>query len=360
MTTGMKKFTKVCLYTALVMFIIGVIMCGVGWLFGGFRQLNNMDIRGITGIPFAYRVFSNGDYDYGFFSDDDAEWQRAYGNWNRIDDYLGGIGDIEAPALDLTVSAIQDLYIEMGGTLYIKESKDEYVRLAIDGDADKFRYHIDGGNLSIVRRPDWRRWKTDHWYTDDKVYLYLPEGTTFRRIHIEFGAGRIESIGLRTEEADIEIGAGEGIFGSLTAADEAVLSIGAGRIELGNLVCDTANIDVGAGELSIEEAIISADTDIDLGMGSLVIDGFLTKNLDVDCSMGTVSLKLLDSEQDHNYDIDCAMGTVNMGGRSYSGLADEVTIDNGSESDFDIDCSMGTVNITFAGYAKLNMNQSRG
>lgn len=357
----MKKFTKVCLYTALVMFIIGAIMCGIGWLFGGFRQLNNMDIRGLTGIPFAYRVFQNGDYEYGFFSDD-VEWQRAYGNWDRIDDHLGGIGDIEepAPALDLTGSTIQDLYIEMGGTLYIKESRDEYVRLAVDGDADKFRYHIDGGKLSIVRRSDWRRWKNDHWYTDDKVYLYLPEGTTFRSIDIEFGAGRIESIDLRTEEADIEIGAGEGIFDSLTAAEEAVLSVGAGRIKLGNLVCDTANIDVGAGELSIGEAVISTDTDIDLGMGSVVIDGFLTNNLDVDCSMGTVSLKLLDSEQDHNYDIDCAMGTVNVGGRSYSGLADEVTIDNGSGSNFDIDCAMGTVNITFAGYAKLNMNQSRG
>lgn len=353
MTTGMKKFTKVCLYTAFVMFILGAVMCVIGWMFGGFRQLKDMDVRGITGIPFAHRVFSNGAFDYGFFPDD-AEWQRTYGNWDRIDDYLGDIGDIEkpAPALDLTADIIQDLYIEMGGTLYIEESQDEYVRLAIDGDTDKFRYHIDGGELSIVRKPDRRRWNNDHWYTDDKVYLYLPEGTTFRRIDIEFGAGRIESIDLRTEEADIEVGAGECIFDSLTAADEAVLSVGAGRIKVGNLVCDTADIDVGAGELSIEEAVIAADADIDLGMGSVAVDGFLTKNLDIDCSMGTVTLKLLDSEQDHNYYIDCAMGTVNVGGRSYSGLADGMKIDNGSGSDFDIDCAMGTVNITFAGYAK--------
>lgn len=352
----MKKFTKVCLYTALVMFITGVIMCGIGWMFGGFRQLKNMDVRSITGIPFAYRGFSNGDYDYGFFSDD-AEWQRAYGNWDRINDYLGEIGDIEepAPALDLTASSIQDLYIEMGGTLHIEESPDEYVRLAIDGDTDKFRYHIDGGKLSIVRRSDWRRWNIDHWNTDDKVYLYLPEGTMFRRIDIEFGAGRIESIDLRTGEANIEIGAGEGIFDSLTADGDVVLSVGAGRIMLKNLVCDTTDIGVGAGELSIGEAVIATDTDIDLGMGSIEVDDFLTKNMDIDCGMGTVTLKLMDSEQDHNYDIDCAMGTVNVGSRSYSGLADEVTIDNGSGSDFNIDCSMGTVNITFAEYAKLNM-----
>lgn len=355
MTTGMKKFTKVCLYTALVMFIIGAVMCGVGWMFGGFRQLNDMDVRGITGIPFAYRVFSNGERAYGFFSDDDAIWQREYRNWDRISGQLGSIGDIDgpAPALNLTADTIQDLYIEMGGTLYIKESQDEYVRLAMDGDVNKFRYHIDGGELSIVRKSDrthWNmaRWNTTHWNTDDKVYLYLPKGTAFGTINIEFGAGRIESVDLTAAEAYIEVGAGEGIFSSLTVEDVAELSVGAGRIKLENLSCDTADIDVGAGELSIGDAVIATDTDIDLGMGAVVVDGLITEYMDIDCYMGTVIVNMLDSEQDHSYDIDCAMGTVNVGGHSYSGLADGVTISNGSSSYFDIDCSMGTVNITFA------------
>ena len=49
MSNGMSKFTKGCLITALVTFIIGLLMCGVGALMGGFRMLDGMDIEGITG-----------------------------------------------------------------------------------------------------------------------------------------------------------------------------------------------------------------------------------------------------------------------------------------------------------------------
>ena len=351
MTTGMKKFTKICLYTALIMFIIGTIMCGIGWMLGGFRLLNEMDIREITGIPFVYRNLPNGGIEYGFFPDDDTVWQRNYGNWDRINDHLGDIDDIDgpAPALDLAADTIQDLYIDLGGcTLYIEESEDEYVRLAMSGDTNNFRYHVEDGELSIVRKPDWSYWHTGVWHSDDKVYLYLPEGMSFRRIDILFGAGRIETADLVTTGAYIEIGAGECTIDSLTADEEAMFSVGAGRIELGNLFCDIADIEVGAGALSIDNARIATDTDIDLGMGSVDISGLIKGYMYVDCGMGTVNLDLLDAEKDHDYEIDCAMGTVNIGSHIYSGLADERFISNGSNSYFDIDCAMGTVNITFA------------
>ena len=355
MTTGMKKFTKVCLYTALIMFIIGAAMCGVGWLFGGFRQLNSMDIRGITGgfadIPFVYKVLPGGGKAYRFYSDDDTVWQKNYGNWDRISDHPGDIGDIDgpAPALNLTADTLQDLYIDLGGcTLYIEESEDEYVRLAMSGDTDNFRYHAEDGKLSIVRNPDWSYWHTGLGHADDKVYLCLPKGMAFRRIDILFGAGRIESAGLMTAGAYIEVGAGECNIDSLTADEEAMFSVGAGRIELDSLSCDIAGIEVGAGALSINDAEIATDTDIDLGMGSVDISGLIKGYMNVDCSMGTVNLDLLDAEKDHDYEIDCSMGTVNIGSHVYSGLADEKLISNGSSSYFDIDCSMGTVNITFA------------
>lgn len=355
MTAGMKKFTKVCLYTALIMFIIGAVMCGVGWLFGGFRQLNSIAAREITGelmdIPFVYDVLPNGGKAYRFYRDDETVWQKNYGNWDRISDHMGDISDIDgpAPALDLTADTIQDLYIDMGGcTLYIEESEDENVRLAMSGDTNNFRYHAEDGILSIVRKPDWSYWHTGTWHPDDKVYLYLPEGMAFRRIDILFGAGRIEAADLVTTGAYIEIGAGECIIDSLTADEEAMFLVGAGRIDLDSLFCDIAGIEVGAGEMSIDNAEIATDTDINLGMGGVDINGLIKGYMNVDCDMGTVNLHLLDAETDHDYEIDCDMGTVNIGRHSFSAMSDDKFISNGSISYFDIDCSMGTVNITFA------------
>ena len=66
----MKKFTKGCLITALVLFIVGLIICGVGGLLGGFRELSEMD--GIGSIPFRY--YRNVESDWiGFYDEKELE-----------------------------------------------------------------------------------------------------------------------------------------------------------------------------------------------------------------------------------------------------------------------------------------------
>ena len=77
----MKKFTKGCLITALVLFIVGLIICGVGGLLGGFRELSEMD--GIGSIPFRY--YRNVESDWiGFkqfqkvFTADGTQWYKQY------------------------------------------------------------------------------------------------------------------------------------------------------------------------------------------------------------------------------------------------------------------------------------------
>ncbi|MCH5262768.1 MAG: DUF4097 family beta strand repeat protein [Lachnospiraceae bacterium] len=346
MTTGMKKFTKGCLYTALVIFIIGAVLCSVGGLLGGFRQLDNMDIGKITGIPLIYRIGPNGHFEYGFrfWDSNDIDWGK-YESWQRVNDNEG------TRALNLTADTLRNLYIEAGACeLHIEESEDEYVWLAVGDDANTLRYHIEDGDLRIVRKSNW----TMHWVginiidTTDEVYLYLPKGTSLDYMDIEFGAGKMDSIELTAHDANIEVGAGELDIDGLTVDNEAVLTVGAGKIRIKNLVCDVVDMDIGAGELDVNDAAVAKEANIDLGMGSANIGGIITGDLNVDCSMGEVTLDMDDAEQNHNYEIDCSMGTVKVGRNSYSGMGSERTVNNGSNSDFVIDCSMGTVTVKFA------------
>lgn len=344
MTTGMKKFTKGCLITALVIFIIGAVLCGVGALLGGFRLLNAMDIEDVIGLPLVYRFGPNGRFEYGFrfWDDNDIDWGR-YGNWERVSGADGGM------VLEHTADTLRRLYVEVAACeLYIRESEDEYVRLVIDGNENSFRYRVENDSLRLVRKSEWT-WARVGVNIDasDKVYLYLPEGTSLDSVDIELGAGSMESVGLTACDANIEVGAGKMNIDSLTVDDEAVLSVGAGKIKIKELRCDAADMDIGAGELEIVDAAISKEADIDLGMGNVKIGGIITGDLDVDCEMGTIIIDMDDTEQDHNFNIDCSMGTVKVGSHSYSGLGSEQTINNGSDSDFDIDCSMGTVTVKF-------------
>ncbi|MDE6846866.1 MAG: DUF4097 domain-containing protein [Lachnospiraceae bacterium] len=361
MKTGMSKFTKGCLLTALVTFIIGCLICGVGALLGGFRLLDGMDIQGITGIPFHFHRYENGGIQYGFGWDDDwdndwdDDWDNdwnddvdwsAYEKWNSIKDSDDKI------KLDLTADTLRDLDIELGACeLHIMESSDEYVWLDISGNTKYFRYLVeDGDTLQMVHRTGrgfWN-WSTGKINTTTKVYLYLPEGAMPNNAEIEIGAGSMESIGLQAHEMNLEVGAGLCEIGGLTSVDSLELMVGAGRINIESLTAGKMDMDVGAGELCINDAEVDGDADLELGVGSVELNGLFSGNMNVDCGMGNVTLYLQDAEEDHNYEIDCAMGNVNLGSRSYTGLADEKTIFNGSSSTYEIECSMGSVNINFA------------
>lgn len=345
MTTGMKKFTKGCLYTALVVFIIGAVICGVGGLLGGFRQLNGMNIREITGIPLVYRISPDG-FEYGFrpWDDNDIDWS-GYENWQTLS------GAKDARTLSLTAETLRNLYIEVGDCkLYIKESEDEYVKLSIDGNESRFRYHVEDDSLRLVRKAGWNwvgvNWGS--WDTSDKIYLYLPKGTSLDHADIKVGAGYIESVDLTARDLNIDVGAGVCDVKSLTVEDTAVLSVGAGTIRVNRLACDIADMDIGAGNLEIDDAMIDKEADIDLGMGNVDVGGVINGNLNVECSMGNVRLDMDDAEEDHNFDVECSMGEVKVGSRSYSSLSSGQVTNNGSDSDFVIDCSMGTVTIKFA------------
>ncbi|MCM1123746.1 MAG: DUF4097 domain-containing protein [Eubacterium sp.] len=347
MKTGMSKFTKVCLITALVTFIIGCLICGVGALLGGFRALDGMDIQGITGIPFRVHHYDNGGIEYSFGWDDDYDLDWSfYEKWNRVND------SDEEMRLELTADTLRSLYIELGACeLHIVESSDDHVWLSMSGNTRNFRYLVeDGDTLRMVnrtRRGFWN-WSAGRITPESKVYLYLPAETMLNNAEIEIGAGNMESIGLCAHEIDMEVGAGHCTIGGVTSVDSAELIVGAGRVDIESLSAGELNMEVGAGEMNIEDANVSRDADLEIGMGNVELGGLFTGDMKIECGMGNVTLYLKDSEEDHNYEIECAMGNVSLGSMSYTGLADEKTISNGSRSTYDIECAMGNVDIHFA------------
>lgn len=342
MTNGMKKFTKGCLVTALVIFIIGCVLCGVGRLLGGFRILDGMDVRRYTGFPFRFITYYNG-WDFGFFDD---ETEEDIMNWDDRE-WMPIGGTTEMTVTELTADTLRGLEIEAGACeLYIQASEDEYVRLASDSVSDRVRYRIEDGVLRLKSKQSWRS-NLGIGRKADRVYLYFPAGTRLDHADIEFGAGILKSAELTAKEIDIEVGAGECHFDGLHADGAVSLETGAGKLNVGKLSCDTADVSAGAGKVVIDDAMVAKDAGIEIGMGSIEFTGTVEGNLAAECSMGNILMSLRDAETDHNYSIDCAMGTVRIGGSSYSGMASERNIDHSSTSNYTIECSMGTVALDF-------------
>lgn len=321
----MKKFTKGCLTTALVLFLVGLMLCVVCGVLGGFRQLSQMD--GIIDV---------GDIDVGNMDAGDLERKLK-----KLDG--------QQEELPLTAETLGSLEIDLEMcNLLIQESADEHVWLLVESDTNRPRYTIESdGNrsrLCIENDEDYHYfWRSK---PKDSVYLWLPKGCALKECEIYMGAGYMKSISLNAEQANIAVGAGLIEMNGL-AGKEIILSADAGELLAGRITAENAVLQIGAGHLSVEELLASRKASIDVSVGQCEIAGTVTGDLDLDCDMGEAVMRLTGSEDDHSYDVECGMGEVNVGSHSHGGVATERSWNSGKDSEFEIDCNMGTVTVMF-------------
>lgn len=324
----MRKFTKGCLLTALVIFVLGCLFCVAGGVLGGFRQLED--------IGESY-----------------SENKREYleNGWNSIQSE----GKTEKTQIDLTGVSLRNMKVDMGVCgLYVQESDDEHVWIAVDGDEHSVYYTIENGDTLRVENSHGSNYLSfDFWpftrYRNTTgrmaVYLFLPKDLALDELYMDFGAGKIETALLQAKNIELECGAGEFHVDEMKA-DTAYLSVGAGEAVIDRLTAGEAQLEVGAGDLTVQNIEISDNLDLSIGMGNAEINGSITGDVDVETDMGSLMMNLTGSKDDYTYNVDCSMGDVTVGDRSYAGFSDYVEWGSGSRA-FDIECSMGDVTIRF-------------
>lgn len=332
----MKKFTKGCLLTALILFLVGIVMCGVCGLLGGFRQLSQMD--GIGDFPFGFHMDDDGDWDFGFFRSVDSGG-RIGKDWEE-ERYLR-LSEGKENEISMNADSCTELDIELAQCdLYLEEAEDDQIRVYVTGDTLRYYWMMDGSTLCLKNAGK----RASH--TEDEVHVSIPAGQAFRAVEIEFGAGLLHAAPLQAGEASIDVGAGVCELEELVA-DEADLTVGAGQLHVETLTAREADVSVGAGELIVRGMTVDGEMDLEMNMGSATLDGKLDGNLSLECGMGDVTMHLTGSEDDHSYDVECGMGDVQVGSHGHGGFATSKSWNDGKGSLFEIDCNMGSVTITF-------------
>ncbi|MDE7247653.1 MAG: DUF4097 domain-containing protein [Lachnospiraceae bacterium] len=326
----MKKFTKGCLMTALVLFFVGLCLCIVCGLLGGFRQLD--EINDIKGIPFWYDI-------------DDVKTGVLDHKWKMT-------GDIDGKEqLPLTADTLGSIEIDVGNCdVLLQNSEDEHVWFLVEGDTNRPYYTIknDHGRSKLCIENETKH-HSKHWkYPNDTLYLWLPENCALEECEISLGAGVMEGIFINAKKIEISVGAGLiDMDGHGLEGDEVTLTVGAGEILAGCVTAEKADFEVEAGHLYIEELLVSREADVDVSAGNCEITGTITGNLDLECEAGYAEMHLTGSEDDHSYEVECGMGDVTVGHHSHGGFASEKTWNSGKDSQFEISCSVGNVIITF-------------
>lgn len=328
----MKKFTKGCLMTALILFLVGCVICGVCGLLGGFRQIKEMD--GVRGIPFGYYRNAGGDWQVGFINNGDIgkDWEKE--RYLRIEEGKGN-------EISFLAASCDGLDLELAECcLYLEESADDQIRVYVEGDTLRYYWMLDGKTLCL--RNAGRRAS----HTEDEIHLSIPRGHAFDEVEVEFGAGVLKAAPLLAKNVSLDVGAGVCELQEIVG-EEVDAAVGAGSLLIEGLYAEDVSLQAGAGELIVRDISVSDSLDLDMSMGSAEIDGTIEGDLDLDCGMGEVIMKLTGSEEDHSYDVDCGMGAVRVGSHSHGGVASSRSWNSGKESHFDIECDMGSVEIRF-------------
>lgn len=300
----MKGFMKGCLWTILILLILGIGLTAVAFTTRGGEAIEEAVERVTAGkVTINLKDWKN----FGIYVKDqvrdtfDSVDYEIGDSMNFDSHYEIYKGDVSKFSLGKEVENIE---IEVGGCHFeTKESGDDSFYIEAQK-ISKFQAYIKNSTLTIKGTNGAGKWDE---LSQCKVTLYIPAGQEFDSADISLGAGYLEFPGLCGKKVKLELGAGEMVLKE-TVADEFKASV---------------------------------------GMGALQFNGDINNKMDVSCSMGDVELVMGGKEEDYNYHLSGAMGSLTLGDTSYSGFAQNKDIDNGADRTITLECSMGSASIQF-------------
>ena len=313
----MKKFAKVSLIVAGILFAIGCVFGSISAIAGGrslVRTIKEEEYMGekmnalADAVGSAVFYITNGNW--GFIRGEDG---------NAVSTWREDSGQIEA-------AGVRNMELQLGAGTFIIEEKEEadgIIDISISG-VGNCNYYVDGKTLHVEGFEG--KWHTLNMCSDNRIEIRIPKNSSIEEISIDAGAGIVEISDFKVNELELKGGAGQFLLSDM---------------EIGEL-----NAQIGAGQMEAT-GIKVMDAEFSVGMGELLYTGAITGNLDAECGMGNMELTLSGKETDHNYEIECAAGNVDIGSFSVSAMATEKVINNNAASNFDIECSMGNITIDF-------------
>lgn len=162
-----------------------------------------------------------------------------------------------------------------------------------------------------------------HKKNDEEVTIYVPKDMTFDKVYISNGAGTIYIENIKTNDLELELGAG--------------------KLEIDKITTyHNTEIDGGAGEVMIQNANLS-NLDLEVGVGKFTINASITGKSNIDAGVGELNINLLDSKGNYNIYTETGIGSIKIDGNS---VKDESTYGMGSNK-IDVDGGIGSINITF-------------
>lgn len=165
-----------------------------------------------------------------------------------------------------------------------------------------------------------------------EITVYIPANQVFTDFTLSIGAGsaKIQIPGLRADNAQFTIGAGD------LKAERMVIE-------------DRLEVNAGAGNARLY-GMQTKDLLIESGVGKCFYEGKVLRNMKAECGVGQVEAELDGKEADYNYNVSCALGTVKINENTTGAFASEKKLQHaGAVGYIELNCGVGKIFVTTKG-----------
>lgn len=213
-------------------------------------------------------------------------------------------------------NSITKLNLELGSTSLVFTTGDS---LKVNYTSNRLTAKEKNGELTITEKSSFLGLGNN----GAQLIITVPVDYTFQSTKIKMGAGKVDIVGLSTNNLVLNLGAGETKLSSVNVNANTVIDGGAGKITISNSSLQNLDLDMGVGELNLD-ASLAGNSDLDLGIGA-------------------ANIGLSGSVQDYTIAIDKGLGSATIDGQKVSG---ETVHGNGSNF-IDIDGGIGNIKVSF-------------
>lgn len=302
----MKKFAKISLITAAVMFVLGWGLLITGGVMGGVTLIKEFAVHG-----FSY--LRKGLFEIVESVPLDLIPEEVNINYNEAYPTIQGenVSNMQICGRD----EVTDMKIYMmSGELSVKNCTTDDFGVDWEG-VGKFQYYVEDGTLYVISTENF-----------GNVTLYVPEDMNF------------ESCTLAAAACNVDI--------DTIKAGDVSMYFGASEVSIDLLEADGFTLESGKSSFEIAKGTIG-DCVIEYDTGDIGYSGSILGNAEVTGSMGNLEMELWGDSDQFNYFIHSSMGSVDMPGYDVVGWTQNKIIDNSAGKDMTINSSMGNIEINF-------------
>lgn len=302
----MKKFAKISLITAAVMFVLGWGLLITGGVMGGVTLIKEFAVHG-----FSY--LRKGLFEIVESVPLDLIPEEVNINYNEAYPTIQGenVSNMQICGRD----EVTDMKIYMmSGELSVKNCTTDDFGVDWEG-VGKFQYYVEDGTLYVISTENF-----------GNVTLYVPVDMNFESCTLAAAASNVDIDTIKAGDVSMYFGASE-VSIDLLEADGFTLESGKSSFEIA--------------KGTIGDCVIEYDT------GDIGYSGSILGNAEVTGSMGNLEMELWGDSDQFNYFIHSSMGSVDMPGYDVVGWTQNKIIDNSAGKDMTINSSMGNIEINF-------------